>query len=330
MRRQLHKWRRCESRIGRWPWRTPGAEDWLLARSSPNFVNTVYRSLRPAALIPLLTSLRAKLTHAFGLLRTYQHKVRVLDATLEATGGSSCTRSRPTTPAYCCWLEGYTADDDCCSARPPVPHTAALSTIAEGVWEGSTPRSIERDSSAHETVGAARSQQPQLAGLQLLAQALAEAQAEVLGRHQHQQPEPLPAASASIPSTCMSPTQEQPSLQPTGGSSYGDGHGVAEPAASSCMGAGNGSSHGWPVLGAWQPCSLSAFLLHPDINFDPSLMELVEEVEQLGAAGKWAGRHDGCNMQPCSSSGSDMRSLALGLFEENDLLALVSEQEQKL
>lgn len=47
---------------------------------------------------PCARSLRAKLSHAFDLLRTYQHKVRVLDATVALTGTASAPASRPVTP----------------------------------------------------------------------------------------------------------------------------------------------------------------------------------------------------------------------------------------
>lgn len=64
-------------------------------------------SLRTAvSLAPLLhcvpravsqRSLRAKLTHAFDLLRAYQHKCRVLDATIQVAAAAG---SRPTTPSW--------------------------------------------------------------------------------------------------------------------------------------------------------------------------------------------------------------------------------------
>lgn len=62
---------------------------------------------------PPPSSLRAKLTHAFDLLRTYQHKVRVLDATVAVTGAPSVHSSRPVSPA------GY-------SGGGPAPAAACL------------------------------------------------------------------------------------------------------------------------------------------------------------------------------------------------------------
>lgn len=52
---------------------------------------------------PCPRSLRAKLSHAFELLRTYQHKCRVLDATVAVTAGP-LAGSRPVTPLSNCEL----------------------------------------------------------------------------------------------------------------------------------------------------------------------------------------------------------------------------------
>eukprot|EP00887_Chlorella_sp_A99_P008089 scaffold12.g8089.t1 len=122
------------------------------------------------------TSLRTKLEHAFELLRRYQHKLRVLDATLEVTG------SRPTTPAA--WAGGL--------PEGAAPH--GLSPIAEGTGEGVSPGSGGcRQAAAGQSGvdgGAAEPESPlraQMGALSLLAQALVDAQAEVLGRRQLEQ-----------------------------------------------------------------------------------------------------------------------------------------------
>ena len=68
----------------------------------------------PSILLP--SSLRAKLTHAFDLLRTYQHKVRVLDATVAVAGAASVHSSRPVTPAGQLAAAGCSGRGEACAA----------------------------------------------------------------------------------------------------------------------------------------------------------------------------------------------------------------------
>ena len=73
----------------------------------------------PSILLP--SSLRAKLTHAFDLLRTYQHKVRVLDATVGVAGAASGHSSRPVTPVGQLAASGCSGHGEACTAATACP-----------------------------------------------------------------------------------------------------------------------------------------------------------------------------------------------------------------
>ena len=331
-------------------------------------------------------SLRAKLTHALELLRTYQHKLRVLDATLEVTA------SRPTTPTHprSSQLGSLATRSAGCAADQqllPVP----LSPITEGSAEGGSPSSSLAEAVAamgrhhlpahgmgaysiamdlgHGSSDATSAVQPPL--LKLLAQALVQAQAEVLGQQQqwgavgqlpigppHQgQPislHPLravtedgmptllagstagaaveeynpgsmlpPGRAASPGSICSQPTAQQSQFIIGGGISE-----VSEAPAAAAPSAGGPGQEAWhqpprAVLAHWQP---SAATPRAPLQFDASLMDLVDEVEQMHTAGytRTARPASGACRQSAAPHMAEVQGLLADLFEENDVCLLIN------
>ncbi|KAL4435200.1 hypothetical protein ABPG77_001882 [Micractinium sp. CCAP 211/92] len=206
------------------------------------------------------TSLRAKLTHAFDVLRAYQHKCRLLDATAQV---AEVATSRPTTPAWTAAAAGTlhatklalvgassASGDDLAdtilgeagrarglerslAAAALLPaQSRQLSPVAEAPWESQHPQAAQACEFLHpsnpcrtSSIGLAPPQAvlPQLETLQLMAQALLEAQANILAKQAaadeqqpYQQQQRQAQQQEELPQPQMSRQQEQPcSAAPT-------------------------------------------------------------------------------------------------------------------